>query len=228
MSEGFGEILRKYRKASGLSQKKLAERLTDAGYEVANKSTICKWETSKNQPPPSAIELLEEILSVPPGVLQGAAGHAIPEASSVSKAKAEHVDHLVEIIAELLADGVDTVTKVEPSVLPGQVLPEDWAKAESWVKLHGRWQPLRSRRQLHDLLNQKWEFMKHHYKKSDLNGLMYHVAAEFPDFEPDDTGFKYLGAFVTLSLKDPYELIRKLIDLTNTKAFKKTCPDCPQ
>jgi len=229
MPESFGEILRERRKAHDFTQKQLADRLSEAcGYTVGE-STICRWEKGRNKAPVpiEAVEQLEEILSVPEGVLQGAAGYAIPEASSLSKARAEHFDRLVEIVAELLVDGVGTVTREEPDVLPGQQLPENWAMAESWIKLHGRWRPLLYRREVSEFLNQKWEFMQYHYKKSELSGLMCHVAAEFTGATPRAGPFKYLGLFEALSSKSPYELIEKLIDLTNTKAFKGTCPDCP-
>lgn len=229
MSEGFGDILKKYRKAQkDLTLQKLAERLTEAGYEVAHKSTISKWETGKTKPPELAVDLLEEILSVPPGVLQGAAGYKIPEAGSVSKARAEHFDRLVEFVAELLADGVSTATDEEPELLPGKHVPEHWSMAKYWIKTNDKWQPLLERRELTTILLQRLESMKRHYKMSELNGLMCHVAAEYPGCVLEDRQFKYLGAFQTISFNNPYELIRKLVDLTNTKAFKGTCPDCPQ
>lgn len=236
----FAALLKQYRKERRLTQAKLAEKFEAYNSEIGDvydKSAISRWENGKTKPHTRhVVDILERVLFVVPKgfLLQaydeavGVAGQPRDHDPTASNAKAEHFDRLVEIVAELLADGVGTVTKVEPDLLPGQQVPENWARGEAWIKIHGRWQPLIYRRELSVILGQKWESMQRHYKKSELNGLMCHVFSEFTDYLLNEAEFKYVTGFMDLSLDHPYELVKKLIELTNTKAFKGTCPDCPQ
>ncbi|MGH2517180.1 MAG: ATP-binding protein, partial [Ktedonobacterales bacterium] len=60
ISPSFGAMLKRYRRASGLTQESLAER---AGYSVGH---ISKLESSVRQPVPATVELLAEALELSP------------------------------------------------------------------------------------------------------------------------------------------------------------------
>ena len=72
--EEFAHLLKKQRKALGLSQAQLRQKLDDAGYKVWGNATVSKWETARSIPSDDVIEELEEILLVPKGCLFQVAG----------------------------------------------------------------------------------------------------------------------------------------------------------
>ena len=72
--EEFAHLLKKKRKALGLSQEELRQRLDDAGCNVWGHATVSKWETARAIPREAVIEELEEILCIPKGGLFQAAG----------------------------------------------------------------------------------------------------------------------------------------------------------
>ena len=73
MVEKFGPLLRKWRKLSDLTQRRLVEELRLAiENECYSKSDISKWEHGRI-PPEDIVEELEKILSTPKGLLLRAA-----------------------------------------------------------------------------------------------------------------------------------------------------------
>ena len=76
MAEKFGPLLRKFRKLSDLTQEGLVKELRIAlEQESYSKSDISKWERGSKIPPEDLVNTLEEILSIPKGLLLKVAGY---------------------------------------------------------------------------------------------------------------------------------------------------------
>ncbi len=76
MAEKFGPLLRKFRKLSDLTQEGLVKEFRIAlEQESYSKSDISKWERGSKIPPEDLVNTLEEILSIPKGLLLKATGY---------------------------------------------------------------------------------------------------------------------------------------------------------
>lgn len=112
----FGRLLKEHRKKLGLTQKELINKLCDSGYTYSlSGSIISKWEGGKAKPPEDVVETLEDILSIPKGLLLRAAGYRaaaesrereaygteIAEAPLKSEAKMLYLANIFEMAKEL-------------------------------------------------------------------------------------------------------------------------------
>lgn len=86
MEKNFGELLKEFREARGLTGRKLLELLwdtdefdrTDADGLVRhkyNEPDVSKWESGTTTPPANVVEALEDVLPTPKGLLLEAAGY---------------------------------------------------------------------------------------------------------------------------------------------------------
>lgn len=105
----FGELLKQSRKAAHLSQEQLRNKLEQHNFPIANIGTISKWEHGKNLPQTEGlIEVLEEILFIPPGMLFRAAGK--PE---MAEYRRQLVSDLTQDESENVVDSADIERKLQ-------------------------------------------------------------------------------------------------------------------
>lgn len=101
MENKFGELLRKYRQARELTQRRLLDLLWDTETcdrvdsdgkirHKYNEQDVSKWESGGTKPPEDVVDALEDILSTPRGLLLEAAGYdAAAELKKSRKGKSE-------------------------------------------------------------------------------------------------------------------------------------------
>ncbi len=123
MASEFGELLRKYRSQKGFSQRELVKRLHYQGYQSEYVRTdISRWENGLRTPEADVVEVLEDILGVPPGNLLDAANYS--DAAEVRRGRASRVRETqwreVLELTERLKKEVQTLgrmhTVAEPSI----------------------------------------------------------------------------------------------------------------
>jgi len=222
MSEKFGKLLKKHRAENGYTIKQLLEALEDNECEIYSPGTVSKWENGKNQPKPTVIMVLEDILGLSRGVLLRAAGYdetetyeeeAIQVDPVISKQKANHFEYLAEITSWILANDLDDVG---PNLLQGQGEPFD--EFEYMVGTSSDGYGIADDQELSFRLERNMEFISDKYIKFDLDCLESHLKAESSEIASK----RFYGTL----WEKPYELIEKLRVISRRKTLKGTCPVC--
>jgi len=217
MSDAFSRLLKHYRKEHELSQQELRKELEDE-YDIKSNGTISKWEHGKSKPQLGVVECLEHIFSLPRGTLLGPAGYLVEAPAIVSsdatqrstiitKRLEEHFDHLANMVNILLANGLETITKNDPSV---SAFPYTLWSGQAGIAI--------PHELLSSYLQQNIDQLYLEYNDSDLPDFMCHLEAEHTEIK--SKGLRKVVA------ENPYELIDILRVLASRKTFKGTCPVC--
>lgn len=141
--------------------------------------------------------LEQQEISIPTTPLDYAKGQAL----------AKHYKQLSEMVSELLVNGLDTVEKNDPSV---SEFPYTLWSGQSGIMV--------SKEILTSYLQENINQLHHKYNDFDLQNLMYHLEAEYPDISS-----KGLRKIV---VENPYELIDILRLLVRKKMSKGNCSEC--
>lgn len=219
MSDDFGRLLKLHRKEQGLSQKGLREKLRKQSYDVESNGTISKWEHGKNKPRQAIVECLEDIFYLKRGTLLVPAGYLIEAPTVVSnsiiqrstiatKRLEEHFDRLANMVNILLENGLEAITKNDPSV---SAFPYTLWSGQSGMAI--------PHELLSSYLQKNIDQLFLEYIDSDLQNFMCHLEAEYTEIK--SKGLRKVVA------ENPYELIEILRVLVRRGTFNKgTCPVC--
>ena len=115
----FGQRLKKFRKANGLSQRELLAKLEE--YGIYGEATISRWERGWSRPKESNLDALEEVLGVQNGVLCEAAlrpEYAEYRRMLIREGSAVMPGEDIELRKEQL--GRDSKQEIGPSILKAQ------------------------------------------------------------------------------------------------------------
>jgi len=128
----------------------------------------------------------------------------------ILESRKEHFNYLADIVNELLSNGLDGVTKN-----PNNREQGDLFEYTIWSRDSGLGIP---RQLLHSMLQGNIDRAASKYIDLDLECLISHLKAEYPDIQ--SKGFRKVVA------DNPYELIDILRLLVRKKIFKGICPVC--
>jgi hypothetical protein len=135
--------------------------------------------------------------------------------AGVAKRRAEHFDHLANIVSAFLINEIDTVMPsidtVEPRIIRGDEYGRPkYTIGEQEVEITILELSLSLRANIQSVLLQ--------FSPWDLTCLIYHLKAESPEIESK--------GFTDVVRENPYKLIDTLRVLAWRKTFKGTCPVC--
>lgn len=219
MSGDFGRLLKHYREEHLLTHKQLREELGKQSHDIYSDGTISKWEHGKHKPRQAIVECLEDIFYLQRGTLLIPAGYLVEAPTIVSngvsqrnaiatKRLEEHFDRLANMVKILLENGLDTVTKNDPSV---SAFPYTLWSGQSGMSI--------PHELLSSYLQKNIDQLYLEYEDFDLPDFMCHLEAEH--IEIKSKGLRKVVA------ENPYELIEVLRVLVRRKTFNKgTCPVC--
>jgi hypothetical protein len=161
---------------------------------------------------------LEDIFSLPRGTLLRPSGYLIEppavvysgesqRSTIITKRLEEHFDHLANMVNVLLSNGLETITKNDPSI---SEFPYTMWSGQSGLAI--------PQEILSSYLQQNMNQLFLDINDFDLQNFMSHLEPEYP-------GIQSKG-FTNIVKNNPYELIQTLIVLAQRKIFKGTCPVC--